>query len=215
MLFFDLEFYVPPSDRNSSLGSLILNPAHPNHIVLGGCFYRKRLRETIAEPLQMESLWLWNFDDEKSLLKAIYDLFRKEWRLHQHQENEWILRKPVTDVVVCGTGIARCDLPALYCRSHIHSIASNIDLFEVFLKSKSIDLANVASFLFPENDLLYPITALEMAGRLRITEKKGSSKKVWDSYEEGDYVSIENRTKSELLNITRIYTALQKRVTGR
>ena len=31
----------------------------------------------------MESLWLWNFNDEKALLKAIYELFRKEWKLHQ------------------------------------------------------------------------------------------------------------------------------------
>lgn len=214
MLFFDLEFYVPPNDRNSSLGSLILNPAHPNHIVLGGVFYRKRIRESINEPITMESLWLWNFNDEKALLKAIYELFRKEWKLHQ-QEKEYILRKPATDLIVCGTGIARCDLPALYCRSHIHSVAPNVDLFEVFLKTKPIDLSNVASFLFPEEELLYPITALEMAGRLGISEKKGSSKKVWDSYEDADYDSIENRTKSELINVLRVYTALQKKVTGR
>lgn len=162
----------------------------------------------------MESLWLWNFKDEKSLMKAIYDLFRKEWQLHQ-DEKEWILRKPVTDLVVCGTGIARCDLPALYCRGQLHSVASSTDLFDVFLKTKPIDLANVASFLFPEEDTLYPITAVEMAGRLRLADKKGSSKKVWDCYEDRDYSAIEDRTKSELLSVTRVYTALQKKVTGR
>ncbi len=211
MLFFDLEAYAPPSDRATSLSSLIVNPARPSHLLLGGCFFSKRFEEPIPETPEVQGLWLWNFESEAALLRAIKARFEQEWQ-RQRDEGVRILGKPAKDLVLCGAGIAKFDLPALYCRSLFNEIADPAELFEVFFKARPIDLANEASFLFPEEPVLYPKTTKEMAGRLGLCELKGSSKGVWESYESGDYTAIERRTADELRLVMELYKRLQARV---
>jgi hypothetical protein len=211
MLFFDLEAYAPPDDRTASLSSLIVNPARPGHLLLGGCFFRKRFDEPIPEAPEVQGLWLWNFASEAALLSAIKARFEEEWRL-QREEKVRVLGKPATDLVVCGAGITKFDLPALYCRSLFNEIASPAELFEVFFKARPIELANEASFLFPEEPILYPKTTREMAGRLGLHERKGSSKSIWDSYERRDYASIEQRTAEELRLVLELYKRLQAKI---
>ncbi|QRN98384.1 hypothetical protein JRI60_04795 [Archangium violaceum] len=211
MLFFDLEAYAPPSERATSLSSLVVNPARPGHLLLGGCFFSKRFEQSIPETPEVQGLWLWDFESEAALLRAIKARFEEEWK-RQRAEGVRVLGKPATDLVVCGAGIAKFDLPALYCRSLFNEIADPAELFEVFFKARPIDLANEASFLFPEEPILYPKTTKEMAGRLGLREKKGSSKGVWESYESGDYRAIEQRTAEELLLVLDIYERLRGRI---
>jgi hypothetical protein len=211
MLFFDLEFYVPPHDRAASLSSLVVNPAKPEHVLLGGCFFSKRFAEPIPDTPALDGLWLWNFESEAALLRAIQARFEKEWHA-QRQEGVRILGKPAMDLVLCGAGIAKFDLPALYCRSVLHGIASPAELFELYFKARPIELSNVASFLFRSERILYPKTTKEMAGKLGLTEDKGSSKGVWESYEARDHASIENRTRAELQTVLAIYQRLQARI---
>lgn len=212
MLFFDLEAYAPPDDRTASLSSLIVNPARPGHLLLGGSFFRKRFEDPIPEAPEVEGLWLWNFESEAALLTAIKARFEDEWR-RQREEKVRVLGKPATDLVVCGAGITKFDLPALYCRSLFNEVASPAELFEVFFKARPIELANEASFLFPEEPVLYPKTTKEMAGRLGLKEKKGSSKGVWELYESRDYAGIERRTEEELRLVLELYERLRRRVT--
>jgi len=212
MLFFDLEAYAPPSDRATSLSSLVVNPARPSHLLLGGCFFSKRFEEPIPEAPTFDGLWLWNFESEAALLRAIKARFEREWRL-QRDEGVRILGKPAKDLVVCGAGIAKFDLPALYCRSLLHEVADPAELFEVYFKARPIELSNEASFLFPEEPVLYPKTTREMAGRLGLKEKKGSSKGVWELYESKDYTAIERRTEEELRLVLELYERLRRRVT--
>lgn len=212
MLFFDLEAYAPPSERAASLSSLVVNPARPGHLLLGGCFFSKRFMEPIPERPELQGLWLWDFESEAALLKAIKARFEEEWQ-RQRDEGVRVLGKPAKDLVVCGAGIAKFDLPVLYCRSLFNEIADPAELFEVFFKARPIDLANEASFLFPEEPILYPKTTREMAGRLGLREQKGSSKSVWDLYESRDYAAIERRTAEELLLVLDIYKRLRGRIT--
>ncbi len=211
MLFFDLEAYAPPDERTASRSSLIVNPARPGHVLLGGCFFSKRFAEPIPESPAIQGLWLWDFPSEADLLRAIQALFEEEWR-RQREENVRILGKPAVDLVVCGAGIAKFDLPALYSRCLLHAIAPAPELFELFFKARPIELSNEASFLFPEEPVLYPKTTREMAGRLGLRERKGSSKSVWDSYEQRDYPAIEQRTREELRLVLDIYERLRARI---
>lgn len=213
MLFFDLEAYAPPDERNASRGSLIVNPARPGHVLLGGTFHAKRFAEPISEAPLIEGLWLWQFGSEAALLGAIQRRFEQEWEL-QRAEGVRILGKPAVDLVVCGAGITKFDLPALYCRSLLHAPARAADWFDLFFKARPIDLAHEASFLFPEEPVLYPKTTREIAGRLGLREHKGSSKSVWDCYERGEHDVIEQRTAGELRLVLELYTRLQRRVTG-
>jgi hypothetical protein len=212
MLFFDLEAYAPPSERATSLSSLVVNPARPGHLLLGGCFFSKRFEEPIPAEPELQGLWLWDFESEAALLRAIKARFEQEWQ-RQRDEGVRVLGKPAKDLVVCGAGITKFDLPALYCRCLFNEIADPAELFEVFFKSRPIELANEASFLFPEEPILYPKTTREMAGRLGLREQKGSSKGVWELYESRDFATIERRTADELLLVLELYKRLQGRIT--
>ncbi|ATB30057.1 hypothetical protein [Melittangium boletus] len=211
MLFFDLEAYAPPDERTASRGSLIVNPARPGHILLGGCFFSRRFADPFPEAPEVQGLWLWHFGSERALLRAIRERFEAEWA-RQRAENARVLGKPVVDLVVCGAGIARFDLPALYCRSLLHEVASAVELYELYFKARPIDLSNEAGFLFPEEPHLYPKTTRELAGRLGLRERKGSSKSVWDSYERGEHEAIERRTADELRLVLELYRRLRERV---
>ncbi|MET0404631.1 MAG: hypothetical protein ABW123_19610 [Cystobacter sp.] len=213
MLFFDLEAHAPANDRSTSRGSLIVNPARPGHVLLGGAFFSKRFADPIPEEPRIDGLWLWHFGSEAELLRAIQRRFEEEWEL-QRAEKVRILGKPAVDLVVCGAGITKFDLPALYCRSLLHDAARAADWFDLFFKARPIDLAHEASFLFPEEPILYPKTTREMAGRLGLRELKGSSKGVWESYERGDHAAIEQRTAEELRLVLALYSRLQQRVRG-
>ena len=213
MLFFDLEAYAPPDERTPGRGSLIVNPARPGHVLLGGCFYAKRFADPIAAQPEVKGLWLWHFDSERALLLAIRECFEQEWE-RQRAERVRVLGKPAVDLVVCGAGVARFDLPALYCRSLLHAVAPPEALFELYFKTRPIDLSNEAGFLFPEEPWLYPKTTREMAGRLGLREHKGSSKSVWDSYERGELEAIEQRTAGELRLVLQLYQRLSARVVG-
>src|SRR6218665_2311180 len=157
------------------------------------------------------ALCLWWWGGGGALLHAIRERFEEEWA-RQRAENARVLGKPVVDLVVCGAGIARFDLPALYCRSLLHEVASAVELFELYFKARPIDLANEAGFLFPEEPHLYPKTTRELAGRLGLRERKGSSKSVWDSYERGEHEAIERRTADELRLVVELYRRLRERV---
>lgn len=211
MLFFDLEAYAPPHERAASRSSLVVNPARPGHVLLGGCFFSKRFAEPMPPSPVFQGLWLWDFASEVELLRAIQARFEEEWR-RQREENVRILGKPAVDLVVCGAGIAKFDLPALYSRCLLHALAPAEELFELFFKARPIELSNEASFLFPEEPVLYPKTTREMAGRLGLRERKGSSKSVWDSYEQRDYRAIEQRTEEELRLVLDIYERLRERI---
>jgi hypothetical protein len=213
VLFFDLEFYVPPSERNNTFGSLVFNPANPSHQILGGYFIGKDLDSPNLR--RQTALWRWNFhNNEEALLSAIYDLFIEEWDTVKSKRPKTVHHK-VVDLITCGFAISRMDLPALFIRSQRYHLKADARLVEVFLKTKSIDLSDVASFLFPEDVHLYPKTANEVGTRLQIgSEGKTGGKAVWDWYDQGKFNKIEQRCKEEVHESVRIYQQLQNRIHG-
>ena len=213
MIFFDLEFYVPPTDRNdpTSQGTLVFNPTNPQHKVLGGHFiaYDWKLKQIRQE----QSYWVWNFlsdvNPEKALLTAIYDFFQEEFA-YQQGETTNVLGKRIRDVVTCGFAIGRIDLPTLFIRSRQAQVADPASLFNMFLKTKIIDLSNTACFLFPKEDTFYPKTANEV-GKLLFPKlpRKPSGKQVWIDYDLGEVDRITSRCTDEVHTIVRIYQGLQ------
>lgn len=218
MIFFDLEFYVPPEDQHlsNSRGTLIFNPANPKHLILGGHFITCPLSTSKSENSPQfrhdTSFWLWNFTSEKALLTAIFNFFEEEFHFQQG-ENTQILEKRVKDIVTCGFAIARIDLPALFIRCQYNHIAPSPRLFDIFLKTKVIDLCNVGAFLFPKESTLYPKTAYEVSKRLfPKTKWKPSGKTVWKFYDDGEYEQIETRCHNEVTDILHIYKKLQSHI---
>ena len=211
MLFFDLEFYVPKEERNlqgnkgeSRREGPLANPAH---FILGGHFILKSLTSKDIE--NEKSFWLWNYKDEKELLIDIMKYFESEFNRQQNNHDN-ILQKRVQDIVTCGIGISRVDLPCLYIKSNQYQIAPKQKLFEIFLKTKCIELSNIAAFLFPKEPILYPKTANEITKKLFPKSKyKPSGKIVWDYYDNGDLNAISQRCEQEVKDIVKIYKKLQ------
>ncbi len=212
MIFFDLEFYVPLNERNNpdSKGSLVFNPTNPTHFLLGGYFTTTSFKDLNIR--NEKSLWIWNYNDEKALLKAIYDLFIEEYFFEKAEKNN-ISGKRIKDLITCGFAIGRVDLVALFIRSQMQQIDLDSNLFNVYLKTKLIDLSNIATFIFPEERTFYPKTANEVNKKLFPKSKwKESGKSVWKYYDQGEYDQIEQRCQTEVEDIINIYKKLQQKL---
>ncbi len=221
MIFFDLEFYVPSKDRHRSnglnrQGSFKFNPCSTGHFLLGGEFISTDIH--CKSIVDRQSLWLWNFESERALLHEIYRYFSLHWDqyskdkkdIHKREGETIILQKRIRDVITCGFAIARIDLPTLFIRSSRYDFAPSDALFRTFLTTKVIDLSNTASFLFPQEKVLYPKTQREVAQRVL---KKGMAKPpghtVWKQYDQGNYEAIADRCHGEVEEILEIYRQLQ------
>jgi hypothetical protein len=188
-VFFDLECYVPPNDRQSR-SSLIFNPTKEGHFVLGGVFRRGfPLQQKLEEPWHV---WNWEPEKERDTLMQIYEYFKRSWdmisgKLPSHP-----------DLILIGIGISRFDIPVLYIRSLANQVASASDLYETYFKTKVVDLTNVGIALSRNTTVLYPKTANDLTTILQIQSHKKSGKKVWDMFDSRDYDAIKVRTASEV-----------------
>jgi len=192
IVFFDTESYVPP-DQRVSKGSMIYNPAKIDHFFLGGVFCRQfPLQGKTEEP---QHIWSWEKEGEKETLRKIYEYFTQSWKMLEGKTDE----NP--DLILCGIGISRHDVPALYVRSVLRHIAKEEELYETYFKTKMVDLSNVGIALFKNNQALYPKTANALIARLRISSQKASGKTVWDLYDAGEYDAIKSRTAAEVADL--------------
>jgi hypothetical protein len=195
VVFFDLECYVPPEDRQKQCkSSLVFNAAKPDHFILGGVFRRMFPIRGVLEPAWQ----VWNFDkrDEKATLTKIYEYFNTSWKTIDERN-----RKNHPDLILMGTGISRLDIPALYVRSKLHNVDSDENLYETYFKAKVVDLGDVGIPLFKKNPKVYPLyprTTRDLIQELLVQSSKTSGKRVWDMYDAGDFEGIKARTSSEV-----------------
>jgi hypothetical protein len=118
----------------------------------------------------------------------------------------------VRDLVVCGYRVD-LDLSALYIRSGLYKIKTTQRLFEIFLKTKPIDLSVVSGFLFPEDPVFYPKTANEVMRKIGLLkEEKEPGKIVWNWYDHQEFDKIESRTTQEVDEAIQVYLTLQKNI---
>ncbi len=205
IVFFDLECYVPPEDRNQqSKSSLIYNAAKPDHFILGGVFRRMFPIQGKLEP----AVSIWNFDKqgEKATLEQIYRYFDQSWKMIDSRS-----RKNHPDLILAGTGISRLDIPALYVRSKLHGVRTDEALYETYFKAKVVDLGDVGIPLFRKNSKVYPLypkTTNDLICELRVQSQKTSGKRVWDLYDSKEFEAIMARTAAEVEDAIEIATKI-------
>jgi hypothetical protein len=193
IVFLDTECYVPLEDRNTGPSSMIVNPANPNHILLGGVFAREFPLQKKMENL--EQIWGWTKNDERNTLKRIYEYFQECWKLIEGKSVD----NP--DLIVIGTGISRFDIPMLFVKCLLNEIDSADNLYQTFFKTKMVDLGDVGIGLFslnPSFPVIYPKTTNAIANRLKIPVRKTSGKSVWDMYDAREFEGIKERTLEEV-----------------
>jgi hypothetical protein len=206
MIFFDLEFYIPEQDRNRPGASLLANPGRTGHHLLGGVFSRFwPLKDKISE-LSFDHFWFWDYKNEKQLLKVIFDYFKESWDSIRDKEPRH------ADLILCGIGISRFDLPILYIRSLIKKIDTNENIFELYFKTKPVDLSNVTIPFFNREKVMYPKTANQILTRFSLEKNLASSMNVWEKFDNKDYEWIQQRTENEVKNSIKLYTILCNRI---
>ena len=60
--------------------------------------------------------------------------------------------------------------------------------------------------------VLYPKTANELCKEFGVNSVKPTGKKVWDMYEEKDFVGIQKRTEGEVRDAVALYKNMRKRI---
>jgi len=210
MIFFDLEFYVPVTDRVNKRPSLRANPYSPGHFLIGGVFAEAIPYSPSITDYDIQHFWIWreNFS-EKQMLEKIFNYLVEAWDRAEFEEIP--IKVPRKDLVLSGINIANVDLPYLFARMNEHHIASPEELFSVTLPVKIVDLSQIGTILF-KNNILYPPTTNGLKKYLKLTTPvKPSGTKVWDQFDSKDYKGIERRTMQEIEDFIGIYARLREK----
>lgn len=207
MIFLDIEFYVPEEDRERPGASLLSNPFREGHSLLGGVFCRHFPARKGSQWEEYRPYWVWREGDEETVLRRIYEMFMESWERMRDKD-------PMqADLILCGIGISRFDIPVIFFRSMQYDFASHEDLFECYFKTKHVDLSDVGIPLFNHvGPVFYPKTANLLMKRLGIRKEKESGMRVWEMYDAGKHEEIERRTSDEINDCREIYEKMRHQV---
>jgi hypothetical protein len=202
VLFFDLEFYTPPKDRERKTpGSMKFSPVRPDHKIIGGVFqtYYPML-DKLDAPI---SIWEWKLGSEKAVLKKIHAILDKEWHCFEKHP-------PLGSLMLCGIGISRSDLPALYTRMTALSIGSPERLYHLLFGGQLIDLSisTFCQFKFNYPYFAYPKPKAELYQKYLNGKKIEPGLKVLDYYDNSAFNEIESRTLEEVKDMIAVYKAM-------
>lgn len=206
VLFFDIEWYVPPDQRISDGASLLANPNKPNQLLLGGVFKRYFPLKKADKENKYQHIWIWKENNEKQVIQKIYDYFKQSWNLLKNKSPHQ------ADLMVCGQGISRFDLPIIYTKSLAYKIDSPDKIWETYYKTKHLDLSNIAIPFYPQDSVMYPKTANQLTKKFTRGKFKPSGKRVWDMYDDNEHNKIMNRTLKEVKDTIRLYRNLSTQI---
>jgi hypothetical protein len=201
-IFFDLEFYVPILDR-SEQKELHANPYKDGHFLIGGTFLVYYPLDKNHD-LDKRKYWIWNYANEKDMLKDIVKLFNESWEINKSDVDQ-------SELVVCGIGIGRVDIAYLFGRCVQNSIESKDVLFSIFNHLRVIDLENTAIPFFKSKcEMLYPKTTSEINSKFLIEGKREPGSSIWDYYDNKEYDKIIERNEKEIDDQLKVYTKIVK-----
>jgi hypothetical protein len=206
MVFFDLEFYVPEKDRKTNGASLLANPTKTKQFLLGGVFCRYWPLKKKQDELEFKHIWIWDLKTEKKVLKSIYEYFQSSWDMIKNKDPRQ------ADLILCGIGITRFDLPVLYIRSVAQKIDSKENIFNIYYKTKPVDFSTVTIPFFNREKVMYPKTANQILNRFRLEKEKSSSILVWEKYDNNEYDWIRQRTEEEVKASLNVYNIICDRI---
>jgi len=202
IVFFDFEFYVPFDDRKNK--GFKSNPYNDGHFLIGGTFlsYYPLLKN---KEIAVKRFWIWDHKNEKDMLSKILDHIKILWQ--QIEDSEY-----KQELVVCGIGIGRVDIPYFIGRCHKNNIDSEANLFHFMNRLRIIDLENATILLYKnKNDFLYTKSTGEINQHLlghSVQRKSGTS--VWDYYDDKKFTLIIERNEKEVFDQIDVYKVLQK-----
>ncbi|ASJ08189.1 hypothetical protein A3L11_02685 [Thermococcus siculi] len=218
LIFFDIEYYVPPEYRDRP--GLKANPYDSGGFVIGGVFQRYFPLDKSNNWEPKKEFWIWDQEGgsieerEKKLLEKVYFYIRESWTRWEVLGQVLDKNPNLTEPIAVGFGISRFDIPVLFVRSLKHEIADPAKLYETYFKLRQFDLSIAASPLIPERKyhrILGPVSQnWTVKNLLKEEDRKPSGTTVWELYDSGDYEKIKNRTWREVEATKEVYLKVLK-----
>lgn len=130
IVFFDLEYYVPLSDRERKTPSgMAFSSVRTGHKILGGTF---QTYYPIQDRLEhRKSIWEWHYGSEQEVLRSIFDHFQREWVSIRNKNQAGSL-------MLSGIGISHSDVPALLARLSLSNIARQDKIYDLLCGCRQI-----------------------------------------------------------------------------
>jgi len=202
IVFFDLEYYTPPEDRDRETpGAMKFCPVLPGHKIIGGVFqvYYPML-DKLGEPVK---IWEWELGSEEAVLKRIFDFLKKQWRCFEKDPTRGSL-------MLGGIGISRSDVPALFTRMTALSIGTPEQIFHLLYGCQQIDLstATFCQFAFNHAYFAYPKPKSSLYQKYLNGKLVISGLEVLNHYDQSAFTEIESRTLDEIKDMVSIYKAM-------
>lgn len=199
ILFFDLEFYVPENDREGRLG-LKANPYKNGHFLIGGTFLRYFPLLNHEKNNIKKEFWIWNYNNsEKEMLKNILKFVEDSWNIIKRKDNQ-------AELFFSGIGISRVDIQYLFARCHKFNLRSDEILFDLFYKSRFLDLETIVIPYFKNKDnMMKTKSTKEILSKFKIERERGASANIWEQYDKKDFAAIQERNINEVSDLPVMY----------
>lgn len=112
--------------------------------------------------------------------------------------------------MLCGIGISRSDLPALYTRMNALSISSPERLYHLLFGGQLIDLSisTLCQFKFNYPYFAYPKPKAELYQKYLNGKQIEPGLKVLEFYDRSEFNEIESRTLEEVKDMIAVYKAM-------
>jgi hypothetical protein len=193
VIFLDLEYYVPASDRaRKTPTGMLFSPFRPGHLVLGGTFMTYfPMHDRFIPPV---SIWSWKEGSEKAALAKIFALLQKEWHVVESKEG-------LGSLMLSGIGISHSDVPTLISKLVINEVADPVRITDVMCGFRQIDLttATYCQFAFNNSYFAYPKTKSQLYQKYLDGKILESGKSVWELYEAKDSMQLRNDVRKKSL----------------
>lgn len=202
ILFFDLEYYVPPEDRARPTPSgMRFSPHLPSHRLLGGAFltYLPMLDRVASR----QAFWAWSHADEATMLRAICAHLQATWKPYADARQEGT-------PILAGIGIGHSDVPCLATRIAQHGVMDPVQAHDLLYGCRQLDLgvASFGQFALNHPYFAYPKTKRQLYEKYVDGKRIDPGRAVWDLYDRGDHAAIEARCGEEVEDALAIYRAM-------
>jgi DNA polymerase elongation subunit (family B) len=182
-LFLDIETYVSEKNKNSSL-----NPYEEESkvLIISYSYYDSFKPPKKEEVKKTTYLKEWD-SNEKSILKEFYDVIKN-------------LKQKDKYLKFVGFNSSSFDLPYLFGRMKVLSIANEQELHEILFRPFQIDIYQLSSIVSEETEKyeqLWNISQKKVSKFFNLQEKEGEGQDCSRFYDEKDYDKILNYCKSE------------------
>ena len=133
------------------------------------------------------------------MLKNILKFVEDSWNIIKRKDNQ-------AELFFSGIGISRVDIQYLSERCHKFNLRSDEILFDLFYKSRFLDLETIVIPYFKNKDnMMKTKSTKEILSKFKIERERGASANIWEQYDKKNFAAIQERNINEVSDLPVMY----------